>query len=82
MAVSLAPEFERLCRLVAADGLARHEAAVAAAVRAAHESGLDHLVLDVLADTGAPTVARERALGRVDGAVLETHHVPPMPAVA
>lgn len=81
MTISLASTFARLGRLVATDGLTTHELAIASAVRAARDGGADHVVLDILADRNAPSVVRERALGRVDQAVVAPRHLA-MPAVA
>lgn len=65
MGTTFTTELEVLSFVVDRDGLAAHEAAVSALVLRARGLGLRGVALDVLADRNEPTVARERALGRV-----------------
>jgi hypothetical protein len=56
-----------LAEAVAADGFDPHREALAALVAAAGRRGVSSVLLAVVADPGEPTVARERALGRIVG---------------
>src|SRR5690606_8408078 len=57
---------------IAEEGIAAHEPSLAALVAAARTAGIAHTALDVLADTGAPEVARQRAFGLVASALTAT----------
>lgn len=58
-------DLRSLAHAVADDGIAAHEPAVAELVAAARSRGLCCTLVTVLAEPRAPSVARERALGRV-----------------
>lgn len=65
---TIRPSVSMLVRLgaaIAADGLDQHEPAVADLAGRALAAGIDPVLCAVLADRSAPTVARERAFGRV-----------------
>ena len=56
----------RLAHAVANDGIARHHDAVARLVAdLRRRDGVNPVLLDLLADSRAPDVVRERALGRL-----------------
>ena len=65
MGTTFTTDLELLSRVVERDGLEAHETGVADLVRRARGLGLRGVALDVLGDRAEPTVARERALGRV-----------------
>lgn len=56
---------ERLGAAIADEGVARHEAALAALARTALGAGVDPVLCAVLADRTAPEVVRCRTFGRV-----------------
>lgn len=47
------------------DGIAAHEEAASVIVDAATEKGLGPILIDILADRREPSVARQRAFGRL-----------------
>lgn len=67
-------ELRGLLDLAGRDGIAAHEAALGPLAAAARASALSPVLVDVLLDTGAPPVARERALGRIVRGLL--HRTP------
>ena len=50
---------------IARDGIEQHESAVARAVLALRAAGAVSPLLDLVADRDQPTIARERAFGRL-----------------
>jgi hypothetical protein len=62
---SLASTLDELAWAIEADGIERHEPAVARVVAALRTAGADLTWVDVVADRSAPAVARERAFGRL-----------------
>lgn len=71
---------ERLGVALADQGVARHEAALAALAREALGAGVDPVLCAVLADRTAPEVVRFRAFGRV-AAALTAAPVAPLAVV-
>ena len=57
----------QLAESVVADGFAPHQEALADLLAEAYHRGVDPVVVGVVADPTEPTVARERALGRLIG---------------
>ncbi len=58
-------EIDRLAWDVERAGLGGHEAVIDRVVERARPAGVNPVLVDVLADPGAPECARVRALGRV-----------------
>lgn len=58
-------DLDQIAWAIDADGIARHERAVADVVGWARALGVRAAALDVLADASAPRPARERAFGNV-----------------
>jgi hypothetical protein len=56
---------------IATDGITAHEQAVTELLAAARSAGVCSVLVDVLADPAEPTVARERAFGRVAAAIAQ-----------
>lgn len=59
------PDLDLLALEFEAHGLAGHDLAVEAVVRAAHIAGLSPVLADVLGDTAEPEIARLRAFGHL-----------------
>ncbi len=55
----------RLAQAVLDDGFGEHRDSIDDVVELAHRRGVRPVLVEILADHGAPTVARLRALGRV-----------------
>ncbi|MDQ3737995.1 MAG: hypothetical protein M3337_02360 [Actinomycetota bacterium] len=60
-------DLERLAYCIAEDGIESAEGAVADVVWRARLIGVRDAALDVLGDTSQPSVARQRAFGRIAG---------------
>jgi len=74
------PTFDlaRIAELVATEGIAAHHAAIVAAVSASGVAERFPVLAELVIDSTAPPVARERALGRL-AAVAATRVAPPRP---
>lgn len=59
-----------LAEAVAADGFGPHRSALAALVAGARKLGVCETIVTVAADVDAPTVVRQRAVGRLVGEYL------------
>lgn len=63
-------DLDRIAWAIDADGIIRHEDAVAGVVGWARNAGLRAAAVDVLGDLTAPPAARERAFGKVARALV------------
>ncbi len=73
-------EAMQLAEAVVADGFARHRASLGALYAGARRRGVSETVVAVAADPTAPTVVRERALGKLVVAYCAAAE-PPSPAI-
>lgn len=67
---------QSIAEQVIADGFHAHRQAVAVLVAEAERRGVDAVLTGVLADTAAPSVVRERALGMVLSSLAQLAELP------